>query len=257
MYFGSSVGEQGPFHSIKTWPSLPCVVVSRLKVSAGGDSEGGLKSKGMKKKGSGPRRQPAQERSRETVKVIVQAAAEVLILEGYEKATTNKIAARAGISIGSLYHYFPNKEAVFKALIDYAIDETTQYVIRRGLPLTKEATLEDVVRGLVRLSVTLLEKYEVYGRAILTGIPSVNQISALQTVEERIVRLLPLLKMKELDELRLRKGKRFDAAVYLAFTMGSAAIVRITLQKPEHVLREDMIDELTDLLVSQLKTVAA
>lgn len=49
--------------------------------------------------------------------MILQATAQVLAELGYAKASTNRIAARAGVSVGSLYQYFPNKDALFQALI--------------------------------------------------------------------------------------------------------------------------------------------
>ena len=64
-----------------------------------------------------PRRQPRQARSRETVATILQAAAEVISQLGYDRASTNKIAACAGVSIGSLYQYFPNKDAILVSLL--------------------------------------------------------------------------------------------------------------------------------------------
>ena len=59
-----------------------------------------------------PRKIPRQGRSRETVDVIVEAAAHLLASRGWAASTTNHIAARAGVSIGSLYKYFPNKAAI-------------------------------------------------------------------------------------------------------------------------------------------------
>ncbi len=63
-----------------------------------------------------PRKLPVQERSRATVEAILEAAAQVLEQQGYAASTTNAIAKRAGVSIGSLYEYFPDKNAVFAAL---------------------------------------------------------------------------------------------------------------------------------------------
>jgi AcrR family transcriptional regulator len=63
-----------------------------------------------------PRREPRQERSRRQVSNILDAAAHVFAEVGYEAATTNAIAERAGASIGSLYQFFPNKAAIFQAL---------------------------------------------------------------------------------------------------------------------------------------------
>lgn len=59
------------------------------------------------------RRQPAQARSRATVEAIVEAAAQVFEARGFERTTTNHIAERAGVSIGSLYQYFADKEEIF------------------------------------------------------------------------------------------------------------------------------------------------
>lgn len=63
------------------------------------------------------RRTPRQRRARETVRAILAAAAEVMAGEGIGRATTNRIAARAGVSIGSLYQYFANKEAILAQLL--------------------------------------------------------------------------------------------------------------------------------------------
>jgi AcrR family transcriptional regulator len=66
---------------------------------------------------SAPRKTAVQARSARTVEAIVEAAARILETLGFEGYTTNVIAARAGVSIGSLYQYFPNKDAITLALI--------------------------------------------------------------------------------------------------------------------------------------------
>jgi AcrR family transcriptional regulator len=64
------------------------------------------------------RKTPQQERSRRTVDSVLEAAAQVFAQRGYANTTTNHIAARAGVSIGSLYQYFPSKDAVLLALAE-------------------------------------------------------------------------------------------------------------------------------------------
>lgn len=64
-----------------------------------------------------PRKTPRQQRSTETVNVILEAAARVLECRGLDGFTTNAVAERAGVSIGSLYQYFPSKEALTATLI--------------------------------------------------------------------------------------------------------------------------------------------
>ena len=64
------------------------------------------------------RRKPSQARSRRAVEAIIQASAQVLERQGYQGATTNRIAERAGVSVGTLYQYFNNKDEIFNALIE-------------------------------------------------------------------------------------------------------------------------------------------
>src|SRR5207248_4039671 len=59
-----------------------------------------------------PRRPPQQNRSEETIAVLLEATERVFAKEGFAQATTNRIAEVAGVSIGTLYHYFPTKEAL-------------------------------------------------------------------------------------------------------------------------------------------------
>ncbi|WBU53029.1 TetR/AcrR family transcriptional regulator [Paracoccus sp. SCSIO 75233] len=64
-----------------------------------------------------PRKHPRQQRSRATCEAILEAAARILETGGAGSLTTNLVAERAGVSIGSLYQYFPNKEAILAGLI--------------------------------------------------------------------------------------------------------------------------------------------
>jgi AcrR family transcriptional regulator len=64
------------------------------------------------------RRRPTQARARHTVEAILDAAAELFDAGGFEAVTTDRIVARAGVSIGSMYQYFPNKEALLAALAE-------------------------------------------------------------------------------------------------------------------------------------------
>jgi AcrR family transcriptional regulator len=63
-----------------------------------------------------PRKEPRQERARETVEAILRAAIHVFATHGYAGTTTNLVAERAGVSVGSLYQYFPHKNAILAAL---------------------------------------------------------------------------------------------------------------------------------------------
>ena len=76
------------------------------------------------------RRSPQQERARETVEVIFEAPARILLREGRAALNTNYIADRAGISVGTLYEYFPNKVAILVAMARREIVRVTASVTR-------------------------------------------------------------------------------------------------------------------------------
>ena len=71
------------------------------------------------------RRQPQQNRSQQRVAEILQAASDLLVEQGYEGLSTSAIAAKAGISVSSLYQFFANKEAVLQALAQRYLEKVT------------------------------------------------------------------------------------------------------------------------------------
>ena len=95
-----------------------------------------------------PRKIASQDRSRATVDVLVEATARILVKEGFDEASTNRIAAAAGVSIGSLYQYFPGKDALVAAVIDRHTEDLMQ-VVRGALAEVMELPLETAVRRIV------------------------------------------------------------------------------------------------------------
>ena len=97
-----------------------------------------------------PRKSPAQSRSRATVAAILEAAARILEEGGPARLTTNRVAERAGVSVGSLYQYFPNREAILAELVremrQEMLDDLTAAIA------TAPDDLTDAVPLLVRAS---------------------------------------------------------------------------------------------------------
>lgn len=99
-----------------------------------------------------PRKQPKQERATQTRAWILQAAAQVFAEHGYGAGTTNRIAERAGVSVGSVYQYFPNKDAILHALTESHLDAGADLLAVRlaaGLP----ERLDDILRLFVRATI--------------------------------------------------------------------------------------------------------
>ena len=76
-----------------------------------------------------PRKKPQQQRSRVTIDTIFEATIQVLLANGLDRITTIQIADRAGVSVGSLYQYFPNKQALLAAVVKRHISEVVDATI--------------------------------------------------------------------------------------------------------------------------------
>jgi AcrR family transcriptional regulator len=94
------------------------------------------------------RRQPTQRRAQETIEAILDAVIRLLKRGGVSAITTNSIAETAGVSIGSLYQYFPNKQAIFIALHERHIHQVDQ-VLRRKISESEGETLDCLVASLL------------------------------------------------------------------------------------------------------------
>ena len=77
-----------------------------------------------------PRKSPVQARSAASVDAILEATIQVLLSVGKERLTTTRVALRAGVSVGTLYQYFPNKSALLQAALKRHLDEVTEAVER-------------------------------------------------------------------------------------------------------------------------------
>ena len=91
-----------------------------------------------------PRKSPRQARAKATVDAIVEATTQVLLEEGYDQFTTARAAERAGVSVGSLYQYFPNKAALVSAMID-AVSHPRELSLCRRPRLTEESPMKKFV----------------------------------------------------------------------------------------------------------------
>jgi AcrR family transcriptional regulator len=103
-----------------------------------------------------PRKPPVQKRSKATVDDILSAAAQIFEAHGYAAGTTNRIAEKAGVSIGTLYQYFPSKEAIAVALLERHIADTDRRLHEWVGHMIAEqhglhAALHDYVTGMLEI----------------------------------------------------------------------------------------------------------
>jgi len=104
---------------------------------------------------AGVRRRPSQRRSQVTVTAILDAAARVFEERGFEAGTTNHVAERAGVSIGSLYEYFPNKDAMVVAVVERELEREGSRLLAILEPAATERDLAAQLRAFVEMLVEL------------------------------------------------------------------------------------------------------
>jgi AcrR family transcriptional regulator len=100
------------------------------------------------------RKKPKQARSKATVDAIVEATGQVFEKEGFRRTTTTAVAERAGVSVGSLYQYFPDKKTLLAAFFEHRLAqdvELMQAVLRRAPGATPAALLRAIAEETVRL----------------------------------------------------------------------------------------------------------
>jgi len=155
------------------------------------------------------RRKAKQERSRETIDALLEAAAQVLLRDGYARATTNRIAERAGVSVGSIYQYFRDKDELFDALIRSRIDALRSAIT--GFQPDPRRSLESVLGELFLVAI----RSEPHGPELLRVLECVPNAALRRRIAEakgHVVGFVRSLLESYQDRLRVRD---LDLAAYV------------------------------------------
>ncbi|MEM8861975.1 MAG: TetR/AcrR family transcriptional regulator [Chloroflexota bacterium] len=129
------------------------------------------------------RRLPKQARSRKRYDHMLNTAADLFARQGVSQVTTNHIAAEAGVSIGSLYQFFPNKEAVIEALIERYVDEMGKIFPEA---IDTQVPIQEVIRGVITKVVEFREEKDGF-ESILVGLEGTRNAKAAEGMHYLIV----------------------------------------------------------------------
>lgn len=132
-----------------------------------------------------PRKNASQKRSRATVDALVEATARILVREGFEKASTNRIAEVAGVSVGSLYQYFPGKEALVAAVIDRH-NEEIMGIVRSALTEVADMPIEKALRKLVSVAIEAHRIDPKLHRVLAEQIPRTGQLKDVEAFNREV-----------------------------------------------------------------------
>ncbi|MEP6877046.1 MAG: TetR/AcrR family transcriptional regulator [Burkholderiales bacterium] len=195
-----------------------------------------------------PRKAPRQSRSQATVTAILDGTARILIEQGFAAASTNAVADRAGVSVGSLYQYFPNKEALVSALRARHGDQMMA-VIRHALNKAMDATLIDALTGLIEATVEAhrvdADLHRVLEQQL--GDMDMNDLhdKYVDVMEDRIVALLA----RHRDEITVTDLK---LAAYMLMHAAHGLIHAAVLQRPKGVSLKSATHEIVSMMKAYL-----
>lgn len=195
---------------------------------------------------------PRQKRSKALVAAILESATRVLKKAGYKNTTTNWVAEVAGISVGSLYQYFPNKEAIVHFLIQKAIREC----IERGekkLMAIQTSSLDEAVDVFVRHVVDMFTEYREELRAIFRTALFIEHIEYLHKAQAGFSELLER-RLKEFDGEIQMHDPALTAFVLHHSIMG--VIETYVADETVQIPKEDLVRELNRLVLGYLRPVA-
>jgi len=199
-----------------------------------------------------PRKRPRQHRSKATVETILTATARILIKHGFDGLTTNAVATAAGVSIGSLYQYFPNKEALVAALIEAHVEKMNKAVLAE---LSRVATLPvaEAARCVIELMIRAHAIDPKLHRVLTEQVPRVGRLGKLRELDEICHRMVAGLLAARHRELAIHDP---DLAAFLLVSTIEAVVHRAALLYPHRLEDPRLIDEAT-LLVTRYLGVAA
>lgn len=196
----------------------------------------------------GARRTPRQSRSLATRDAIVEAAARVFAEHGLKRATTARVAEVAGVSPGSMYQYFPSKDALVTAIYEREAERSH----REFLALVAELGTDDLprlIRAFVASSVDALERDRALNRVLLDELPRVSGARSMRSADEVATRSLRALLEAAREQVHVRDR---DAAALLLVRASGYAVLALVDNPLEGAARQAYIDELADMIAAYL-----
>lgn len=195
------------------------------------------------------RKEPRQERSRVMVEMLMRATTRVLIRDGYEGLTTNRVAEEAGASVGSLYQYFSSKQQLVSALLNQHI-EHTMHELRSALPELSLLSLAEAVPRFVELMIASHRVEPELHRVFYEQLPRVGDFATMEA---------SLRESQQLTEAYLRARAHeitpqdhAMSAFILVHTIETLTHAAV-LSRPEMLRTDAFANELSELVLRYLQ----
>jgi len=199
-----------------------------------------------------PRKRPRQARSKATVDTILVASARILVKRGFDGFTTNEVAEAAGVSIGSLYQYFPNKEALVAALIERHIEDMNASILSE-LTRVAQLPMAEAVRAVIELAISAHTVDAELHQVLTEQVPRVGRMARLRELDAISHRMVAGILAARQHELAIRDP---ELSAFILVAAIEAIVHRVVLFAPDRLRDPRLVDEAT-LLVTRYLGVAA
>lgn len=197
------------------------------------------------------RKQPVQQRSRDMVGTLVEAAAQVIVERGLDNLTTNHVAEAAGVSVGSLYQYFRDKDALIEALLQRHAAELLAVVDGRLRALI-DADARAITRGILEAVFDVVEG-DPCRRELLRHWDRLRTRTAFRALEQHMTEACRLYLLRHHERYRIAN---LPAALFVATNALHYTVAHyFSLERPT-LTREEVIAALSDLLAAYLQAAA-
>jgi AcrR family transcriptional regulator len=194
------------------------------------------------------RKTPNQDRAKATVEAILTATARVLVKDGYDGASTNRIAAAAGVSIGSLYQYFPSKEALVGTLLDRHLAEMVS-VFEETVQRVGDAPLEvatcELVKAMIHAHAIDPKLHKIFAEQL----PRHGRLQRIGEIERYVADRLRVYLEMHRDAIR---PKNLDLAIFLLVQLVEAAGHGTIMSSRNQFDTDELAREVSDICLAYL-----
>ncbi len=199
------------------------------------------------------RKLPRQQRSRALVESLIIATLRIIAHEGLTAATTPRIAAKAGVSVGSLYQYFDRKEDLFEAVLERFVTEMTSLIDQQNRVNANEP-LSGFIRNLLHAIWSFLEQD---GGVYLQLARHWNQLDSGRFLTALEQKMLAVVSQKMLANPNLSPTTHANARVYVLVNSIMLTLVRFIAEPNPAITREELITQFVALAECLMQTANA
>lgn len=189
-------------------------------------------------------KKPKQDRSKGTVDAILEAVTHIMDKDGPLNLTTNKIAEKAGVSVGSLYQYFKNKESIFEAILLRMTEQNLASMENQISQRPENFNIRSIIKLVVQAHFDNIQKMGKLSSVLFEYAPQILSPNHFRKADERIIKFL----MDKTTEYKIElRPENKENAFFICSQAVRGVIFMTVLSRPIEE-RQVLIDELIDML---------